>query len=108
MDCMNSCHDHGFTVAGTLWTSSAGTTPDPGAYVTVIDASSNKLNIVVDTNGNFYTSTSVTFPLTVYASECPMVTAMTAQVTAESGSVVGCNQTSCHGSGGNPGPMYLQ
>jgi hypothetical protein len=105
---MNSCHDHNFTVAGTVYTTSGGSTPAAGATVTVIDAKNNKTNLVVQSNGNFYGSPLVTFPLTVYASSCPTLTPMTATVASNDLSVaVGCNNTSCHASGGNPGVMHL-
>ena len=37
-DCLNSCHNHGFTLAGTLYTSGTGSTPINGATITVVDA----------------------------------------------------------------------
>jgi hypothetical protein len=102
MDC-TMCHTPSgsgppFTVAGTMYTTSAGTTPAAGAAITVIDKSGAKTNLVVQANGNFYTNTSFTFPLTVYASSCPTVDKMPSTVSAETGSQVGCSESGCHGS----------
>jgi len=95
-NCMSSCHFHGFTLAGTLYTTSTGSTPISGAVITVKDASGSTFDIVTQTNGNFYTSNSVQFPVTVYASECQISQTsevMTAAVTSSQG---GCNMSGCH------------
>jgi hypothetical protein len=92
-DCMNGCHNHGFTVAGTVFTTANSNTAVVGATVTVKDANGQVVDIVTQLNGNFYTSTPVVFPLTVMASSCPAASKMTAQV-AQGGA--GCNQTNCH------------
>lgn len=90
---MASCHNHGFTVAGTVFTSANSNTAVVGATVTVKDANGQVVDIVTQLNGNFYTSTPVTFPLTVMASSCPAATPMIGQVAQGGG---GCNQTNCH------------
>jgi hypothetical protein len=98
-DCMNSCHDHGFTVAGTLFTSGTGTTPISGATITIVDSQNTTVTITSQQNGNFYTTTAVVFPITVQSvSECPNSQPMSSPVMPESGSTttVGCNQSSCH------------
>ena len=95
-DCMNSCHNHGFTLAGTLYAASSGGTTVAGASITVKDANGQTFDIVSQANGNFYTTTSVAFPVTVQASECQIAATpqkMTAQLTS---SDRGCNQTACH------------
>jgi len=95
-DCMNSCHFHGFTLAGTLYSAASGGTALSGASITVKDAAGQMFDIVSQADGNFYTSNSVQFPVTVYASECQIQQAgvpMTATVTSGN---AGCNQTSCH------------
>jgi hypothetical protein len=101
-DCMNNCHNHGFTFAGTLYNSTGGTSPVVGAHIVVTDANNQKIDIYSQQNGNFYTSAAVTFPLTVLATSCPDIQHMTAQVVAGGG---GCN--SCHLAGGDGGIMHL-
>jgi hypothetical protein len=90
---MDGCHNHGFTVAGTLFTAVNSNTAVRGATITVKDANGQTVDIVTQLNGNFYTSTPVAFPLTVMASSCPNATPMISQVTQGGG---GCNQTNCH------------
>jgi hypothetical protein len=98
-DCMNGCHDHGFTVAGTLFTSGTSTTAITGATITVVDQQGQTVTMVSQANGNFYSTTAVGFPLTVKAvSECPNIQSMPGTVSPETGSTttVGCNSSSCH------------
>ncbi len=104
-DCMN-CHSN-WTVAGTLYTTATGSTPAAGATVTVIDANNHSLDLVVQANGNFYTQSSVTFPITLYASDCPTVQMMTAQMTSANNNNGGCNQTGCHGFGSSQPHIHL-
>ena len=103
-DCQQGCHNHGFTFSGTLYTSAAGTTIAPGATITAIDANGQSVDVVSQTNGNFYSSAAVVFPLTIYASSCPTIQKMTATVPAGSG---GCNKTGCHVAGASPGRVHL-
>jgi hypothetical protein len=98
-DCMGFCHFHGFAFAGTLMQAD-GHTPAVGATVTVIDADNATQDIVVGTNGNFYTYIPVAFPVRVTASLCPSVEVMSA--TAMKG---GCNAADCHG--GSQGIAHL-
>ncbi len=98
-DCMNSCHNHGFTVAGTVFDSTSSSNPVAGATVRVVDANNQTVDIVTQLNGNFYTFTTVAFPLTVLATSCPNINHMSATVNQESTGVVGCNQNGCHTSG---------
>jgi hypothetical protein len=105
MDCMDGCHDHGFTLAGTLYTSSAGTAIVSGATVSAIDAFGNRFDMVAQTNGNFYTSFAITYPITIYASECPTIDMMSAQITDSS--MIGCNKTGCHAGGSTQGRVHL-
>ena len=100
-----NCHGPGgsgplWTVAGTLWADTAGTTPLSGATVVVTDANGQVLQLATATNGNFHTATPVVHPLTVMASKCPNTLQMTAKVSA----VQGCNQTNCHNAAM---PMHL-
>jgi hypothetical protein len=102
-DCMNACHNHGFTLAGTIYTSVNSNTAVTGATVSVTDANGQKIAIVSQLNGNFYTSQAVAFPVTVNASSCPNIQKMSAQVAQGQG---GCNRTGCH-TGGAQGHIYL-
>jgi hypothetical protein len=52
--------------------------------------------MVAQTNGNFYTSQAIAFPISVYASECPTSTPMTATIATGNG---GCNKLGCHATG---------
>jgi hypothetical protein len=96
-DCMNGCHNHGFTLAGTLYNSVNGGTAVIGATIVVKDANNQTVKMVSMNNGNFYTSTQVAFPLTVLATSCPNLTPMVAQVAGPG--PAGCNKTGCHTSG---------
>ena len=96
---MNGCHNHGFTLAGTLYAADKST-PVVGASITVVDANNATFDMVTMTNGNFYTSSAVKFPLTITASSCPSVSPMISTVSAS-----GCNNTSCHG--GAQGRIHL-
>jgi hypothetical protein len=96
-DCMNGCHNHGFTIAGTVYSAVNGGAPVIGATVEITDGAGQKLKIVSQNNGNFYTSNPVTFPLTVNASSCPNIQAMTATVTGTN--TIGCNKNGCHTAG---------
>lgn len=91
-DCMGSCHDHGFTLGGTLL--KKGTlTAYPGGIVTVIDAQGKTVDMTAGNNGNFYTAEPLVFPLTTYASACPDVAPMISLVKEGEG---GCAMGGCH------------
>ena len=77
-------------MSGTLYNAVSGTTAVAGATIHVTDAKGQKLSLVSALNGNFYTSTPVTYPLTVSASDCPYDAAMSGSVQ----SPASCN--SCH------------
>lgn len=96
-NCADSCHDHGFTFGGTLYSGANGGAAVAGATITMVDPFGNSFDIVSQGNGNFFTSVAVSFPLTITASLCPNVQPMTAKVTADQG---GCNQSGCHATGG--------
>jgi hypothetical protein len=99
-DCQGSCHNHGFTLAGTIFAPAGTTTPLVGATITVVDATGRTVDVVSQRNGNFYTSQRLTFPVRVTASLCPNITAMAGQVTA---SMDGCNAGGCHVAGAQGG-----
>ncbi len=101
--CLNAGGCHGatpgstvFTVAGTLYTTGAGAAPSAGSTIILVDGAGLEVKVVTSTNGNFYTSQAVTFPVTAKASLCPTTKAMTA--TAADGN---CN--SCHSPAGQAG-----
>ena len=72
------CHDSNqmqpnlrWTVAGTLFDGLSSTNPTVGATIEIKDAAGLVLTIPTATNGNFWTTQRVRFPLTVRASKCP-------------------------------------
>lgn len=95
-DCQGSCHNHGFTLGGTIYAAANTTTPLSGASITLTDAGGKSFDLVSQANGNFYTSQAIKFPVTVIASACPSVAPMVTQVTA---AMDGCNQGGCHVTG---------
>jgi hypothetical protein len=99
LDCQGSCHDHGFTLAGTLYDGTK-TNAIAGATILAVDANGKTLQLVSGTNGNFYTSTAVAYPVKVSASMCPNLSAMASTV-----ATAGCNGTACHG--GAQGKIHL-
>lgn len=98
--CFQGCHNHGFTLAGTLYTSPTSNSPRRGATITVTDSNNKTIKIVTALNGNFYTSEALAFPVLVMASACPSAVKMNVAVAATGRA---CN--SCH-MGGNM-QMYL-
>jgi hypothetical protein len=101
MDCMSSCHFHGFSVAGSLYLAD-GTTPAKDATVTIVDANHGSQDLIVGTNGNFFSYFPVAYPITVTSSLCPSIQTMVSQPTAG-----GCNATGCHEPGGVQGTAHL-
>src|SRR5260370_14677779 len=89
------CHAGGgaptFTAAGTLYDALTGGNAVAGATVQLVDATGKTVSIVTSTNGNFYTSTPLTLPVTARASGCPNNQPMISKVTDGN-----CN--SCHNS----------
>lgn len=100
-----TCHDGQglaplWTLAGTLYDSRQGTAPVSAATITVTDALGVELQLVTATNGNFYTSAAITFPVTVSASKCPDTQAMGGQP-----GVGDCN--GCHTANASQGRIHL-
>lgn len=89
-----------WTLAGTLYDSRQGTAPIAGATVTVIDATGAEHALVTASNGNFYTSAAITFPVTVSASKCPDTREMTSLVGSGD-----CN--GCHTANASQGRIHL-
>ena len=106
MDCQGSCHDHGFTIAGTVFTDGTGTTPAVGATVNVYDGAQT-LSMITATNGNFYTKSAVKLPFQVWVSSCPSVEIMPDSVDTNTGLGASCNQGICHNNGAGTGVITL-
>jgi hypothetical protein len=76
------CHDGNtngapeFTLAGTLYTSGAGTTALPGATIIVTDGAGSEIKMIAGDNGNFFTTQTAVFPIRATASGCPNETSM--------------------------------
>lgn len=90
-NCMDACHEHGFTLAGTVYTSPTNNTGYAGATITVKDANDVTYEIVVQANGNFWTSQPIAFPAVVMASSCPYEAKMNGPITNGA-----CNTAACH------------
>jgi hypothetical protein len=95
-DCMSGCHDHGFYVAGTIFSSVNGGQGLSGIALTFVDANGATGDMISTVNGNFWWSLPVAFPLTITASLCPDIQHMTAQVGS---TTPGCNKGGCHVTG---------
>ena len=103
-NCLQGCHNHGFYLAGTIYSSAAGGTPVVGASLTFIDATGFTGHMVSALNGNFWSSLEVVFPVRIIASSCPDIQPMNAMVNAAG---AGCNQNGCHGATGGAGRIHL-
>ena len=101
MDCMSGCHDHGFSIAGTLVQADL-VTPASNATVTIVDANNFSQDIIVSTNGNFFSFLPVTYPVRVTASLCPSTQIMTDHPISGA-----CNATGCHEPAGVQGLIHL-
>lgn len=98
-NCMNGCHDHGFTFAGTLFKNGQ---PLPSAEVRLVDKNGAAISVYSGTNGNFYSFVSFASPAEVGARDATSVVNMVAAV---QGATVGCN--GCHVGGGTAPPIHL-
>lgn len=99
-DCI-ACHRQAggappFTMGGTAYTDVEGSQPLPGATIVVDDAQGNRFTMVSESNGNFYSTDPISFPVLTYVSVCPDVVPMVTDVPQASAS---CNSASCHNSG---------
>lgn len=103
-NCQQGCHNHNFSMSGTLFSSAAGGAPVVGASITFIDANGVTGDMQTNLNGNFWWALPVAFPVKIIASSCPDIQPMTAMVTSTGG---GCNQAGCHSGGGGPGRIHL-
>jgi hypothetical protein len=102
-NCMDGCHNHGFTIAGTLYTNPTNNSGYAGATITLKDSANRTIDVVVQADGNFYTSQAVSFPAIVMASSCPYGVKMTASVANGA-----CNTAACHAQqNGAAGQIHL-
>jgi hypothetical protein len=95
----SGCHDGTgvaprYFLAGTLYTSAAGTAPRPGAHMIIPTGVGNPLKLTVASNGNFWTETSMTVSTRPKASGCPNLVQMPTTTTDGN-----CNKSGCHASG---------
>jgi hypothetical protein len=72
----------------------------------VKDAAGRTFDIVSQTNGNFYTSNAVQFPVTIVASECQLSPTPQVMMMALQNGDAGCNKSGCHTSTGQ-GRIHL-
>lgn len=100
MSCFQSCHNHGFTLAGTLYTNSTGNSAFVGATVTITDNNGVTQKLITASNGNFYSRQAIAFPVLVIASACPSAVKMNNSTTNGD-----CNKAGCHN--GGPNQMHL-
>ncbi len=88
-----SCHASGqspaITLGGTVYSSATGGSAVSGATVVIRQANNTVLNLVTGNTGNFYTTSTISYPVTISVSKCPDTATMPG--TATSGD---CN--SCH------------
>lgn len=94
MDCQSGCHNHGYTVSGTVYTGATNDTGFAGATVRITDANNQLFELVTSANGNFHSYAPVAFPATVEVSACPDTTAMPARL--RSPTEGRCNAVGCH------------
>jgi hypothetical protein len=81
-----------FTIGGTLFSAATGGTAVAQATIHLVDGANNDVKLSTATNGNFWTTQAVTFPLKVRASLCPNTDqSMQSQITSGD-----CNSSSCH------------
>lgn len=100
-NCFSSCHNHGFTFAGTVYDAAGNGVA--GAEVRLVDATGKAILVNTGPNGNFHTSTAFTAPARVGVRTASAKSAMAAALaTTTSGA---CN--SCHANGGTTKPIHV-
>jgi hypothetical protein len=113
-DCFSSCHNHGFTFAGTVFDASG--VGVGGAEVRLVDATGKVISVYTDnlggsSQGNFYSSQSFVAPAHVGVRNATnaqvMITAI--QTGAQSPASTGgaCNACHCTGTGCAIAPIHL-
>jgi hypothetical protein len=106
-----TCHDGSmvgagapaYSVGGTLYTDHLGSAPVKNATIVVVDNEGTEIRLVTGTNGNFYSTATLAYPLHVRASSCPDDVSMVGTV-AEPGN---CNSGGCHDALGSQGRIHL-
>lgn len=94
------CHDGNtagaprFYIAGTVYTSKAGTAARPGAKIIIPNGAGNPLKLTAASNGNFWYEAAITINTKPKASGCPNLVQMPSATTSGN-----CNSGGCHGSG---------
>jgi len=83
------------TLAGTVYSTSTGGTAVTGATVTVTGSNGAKITMVSGSNGDFYSTSAISFPATVTISKCPNTMTMP-------GTISNGNCNSCHDNSANP------
>lgn len=113
-DCQGSCHDHGFTIAGTVFMDASASAPAVGATVTAYDGKKT-ITMVTASNGNFYTKEtfdtpiSLQHPYQVWVSSCPDVEIMPDSIDMpNSNTATSCNQGVCHNNQAGTGVITLR
>jgi hypothetical protein len=90
------CHSGGgaptFYIAGTLYDTVNGTTAIAGATIHITDGAGKSVTTISAQNGNFWTTTALTYPIKVSASLCPNTQPMNGSVSGNGA----CNN--CHNS----------
>jgi hypothetical protein len=99
-NCMGGCHNHGFTLAGTV-TDGAGSGVG-GVEVRLVDANKKKISVYSGSNGNFYSSSSWVAPATVGVRNASAKNVMVTSLAASNG---GCN--GCHATGGTQSKIHI-
>jgi hypothetical protein len=98
--CHSSSGGPGFTIAGTLYKQAGGALS--GATITIVDSANREFNLVTNSNGNFYTSRAMTFPVHAVASRCPSAQEMNGAISNGD-----CNSSGCHSANGGAGRIKL-
>jgi hypothetical protein len=91
LSCHGSSQSPAITLGGTVYSSATGGSAVSGATVIIREADNTVLNLVTGTTGNFYTTSTISFPITISVSKCPDTVAMPSTPTSGD-----CN--SCHDS----------
>ena len=91
------CHAPGggaptFYIGGTLYSAASGGAAVAGATINITDAAGKKVKAISASNGNFWTTTALSYPIKVDASLCPSTTPMISTVSGNGA----CNN--CHNS----------
>ena len=107
LDCQGSCHDHGYTISGTVFVDASAAMPAVGATVNVRDKSQKVLTMVTGANGNFYTKDAFEYPFRVWVSSCPDSELMPDSVDTNTGLGASCNQGVCHNNAAGTGVITI-